>query len=136
MIKSSIAVAVGLIINPQNEILVSLRPKHVAQGGLWEFPGGKIEILEDSYQALCRELKEEVNITVIAVKPFMKIDHNYDDHKVTLHTWHVTEFSGDPMGLEGQIIQWVPVEKLTQLPFPEVNQQIIDRLIKRILTEK
>ncbi|WP_304986099.1 NUDIX domain-containing protein [Coxiella-like endosymbiont] len=58
-------VAVGLVTNLKNEVLVSLRPMHMAQGGLWKFPGGKLEPGENSYEALCRELKEELNITVL-----------------------------------------------------------------------
>lgn len=58
MTEDVVSVTVGIIINSQNEILIFLRPSHVQQSGLWEFPGGKIETSEESCQALCRESKE------------------------------------------------------------------------------
>ncbi|WP_251366399.1 NUDIX domain-containing protein [Coxiella-like endosymbiont of Rhipicephalus sanguineus] len=83
MSGSLLHVAIGLVINLENEVLVSLRPMHMAQGrGLWEFPGGKLESGENSYEALCRELKEEVNITVLTAQPFMNIHHSYDETKL------------------------------------------------------
>lgn len=122
-------VAIGLVINLENEVLVSLRPMHMAQGGIWEFPGGKLESGENSYEALCRELKEEVNITVLTAQPFMNIHHSYDENEVILHVWQIKEFTGHPRGLEGQEIKFVPLKKLQELSFPKPNKLIIHRLL-------
>ncbi|AIT64095.1 Mutator mutT protein [Coxiella burnetii str. Namibia] len=130
-----VSVAVGIIINPQNEVLVSLRPKQAIQGNLWEFPGGKIEVFEDSYQALCRELKEEVDLTVIAAEAIMKVQHCYDDYEVTLEAWRVIKFKGEARGLEGQRIRWMPIENISELPFLEANQVIINYLQQDIITQ-
>jgi len=126
--KDLIHVAVGVIFNPKNQVLVALRSKSSDQGGLWEFPGGKLEPSEDSYQALCRELKEEIGVDVIKAKPLLQLSHTYKEKQVTLHTWVVLAFAGEPSGLEGQPLRWVQLSELPQLPFPDANKKIIERL--------
>ena len=124
----TINVAIGIIINSQNEVLIALRPSYVDQGGLWEFPGGKIEEAEDSYQALCRELNEEINIKVKAAEWLMEINHADDNYAVILHVWQITEFTGVPLGLEGQQVRWVPLDEIAEFSFPATNQPIINHL--------
>ena len=126
--QQSVQVAVGVITNDQQQVLIAKRRKESPQGGLWEFPGGKIECAEDSYSALCRELREEVGIDVIAAHPLLRLQHDYDDYAVTLFTWRVTHYRGQPLGMEGQPILWVPIETLSQYEFPVANQVIIDCL--------
>ena len=121
----SLHVAVGVIKNTQGEVLIALRPKTVHQGGLWEFSGGKVEQGETVQQALVRELQEELNITVQASQPLIKIQHHYDDFKVLLDVWTVTQFTGQAQGLEGQPIKWVKCHELIQYPFPEANKAIV-----------
>ncbi len=121
-------VVAGIICNSQGEILISLRPAHAIQGNLWEFPGGKIEPNETPYQALVRELQEEVDIEVISAKPFDCIHYTYPERSVTLHVWRVNEFTGIARGKEGQAIRWVRPDVLATLPFPEGNQPIIQAL--------
>ena len=75
----TLQVAVGVIKNADGRILISLRDKSLHQGGLWEFPGGKIESGETPEQALARELNEELAITVIASTPLINIKHQYPD---------------------------------------------------------
>lgn len=126
--SDSVHVAVGVIFNPQKQVLVALRPIDADQGGLWEFPGGKIEPNENSLQALCRELKEEIGIDVITAKPLVQFSHDYKKYRVTLHAWIVAEFSGEPIGLQDQPLQWVSISELSCLKFPNANQQIINKL--------
>jgi len=119
-------VVAGLIFNNQGKILVALRPPHVPQGNLWEFPGGKVEAGETGEQALKRELKEEVGITVIAAKPFQQYVHQYPDKKLFLDVWHVEKFSGEACARESQqIVTWVSLSELKQLNFPEANHSLI-----------
>ena len=68
-------VAVGVIVNEQQEILIAKRPDHQYKGGLWEFPGGKVEPGETVYNALLRELNEEVNIQVIHAESCLAQDY-------------------------------------------------------------
>jgi 8-oxo-dGTP diphosphatase len=120
-----IHVAAAVITNKQGEVLISLRPDHVHQGGLWEFPGGKLEPGEDIQQALARELREELGITVKKARPLIRIPYDYRDKPVLLDVWRVSEFLGKPHGHEGQPIKWVTPNLLSSFQFPAANEPII-----------
>ena len=128
--NKEIIVAVGVVLNAQHKVLIAQRPQHLHQGGLWEFPGGKVDEHETVLQALKRELREEINIDVLSATPFMQVAHDYGDKKVLLDVWCVTEFSGDPIGMEGQPICWVTVNGLLGYPVPAANQAIVEKLIQ------
>jgi 8-oxo-dGTP diphosphatase len=123
-----IHVAAAVIIGEDGKILIARRPDHVHKGGLWEFPGGKVEEGEGVRVALARELEEELAIGVIGAEPLLNIHHVYTEKTVLLDVWMVTKFSGDPRGNEGQDIAWVAVDQLGEYQFPEANQPIIDLL--------
>ena len=114
-------VAVGVIKNAANEVLISKRDQNVHQGGLWEFPGGKIEAGESVRNALGRELNEELGIVVSSASPLIKVRHTYPDLTVLLDVWRVDSFKGQPQSLEGQAIAWVPDDQLTKYSFPAAN---------------
>jgi 8-oxo-dGTP diphosphatase len=118
-------VAVGVVKNTAGQVLISLRDESLHQGGLWEFPGGKIESEETAEQALTRELKEELAITVIAATPLITVKHQYPDLAVQLHVFLVEHFSGDPISCEGQPLIWINPNKLANHAFPAANQPII-----------
>jgi len=128
--NQTIHVAVAVIVhqNDSNKILIAKRPDHVHEGGLWEFPGGKVEQGEHVFEALARELEEELAIFVLQAEPLIKIQHDYPEKSVLLDVWKVTEFSGNAKGNEGQAIDWVSVDKLNEYSFPEANNVIIDEL--------
>jgi 8-oxo-dGTP diphosphatase len=121
-------VAVGVVRNNLNQVLISLRHRDVHQGGLWEFPGGKVDPGENVQAALCREFKEELGINLTRFFPFKKILHQYSDKKVLLDVWIITAFDGEPQGLEGQKIQWQLAEMFKYDEFPKANRPIIDAL--------
>jgi 8-oxo-dGTP diphosphatase len=123
--QKSLQVAVGVIKNPSGQVLISLRDESLHQGGLWEFPGGKVEAAETIEQALSRELKEELDITVQATKPLISIKHQYLDLAVQLHVFSVERYSGEVKSCEGQPFQWVSPDDLATLAFPAANQPII-----------
>ncbi len=118
-------VAVGVIKNPAGNILISQRHTTLHQGGLWEFPGGKIESAETAEQALVRELKEELDITVTAASPLITVNHRYPDRSVQLKVFLVDQFSGEATGCEGQPFKWVAPSELKHYDFPAANQPII-----------
>jgi len=118
-------VAVGVIKDTSGNILISLRHDNVHQGGLWEFPGGKVEEGESVKQALKRELQEELDITVKALSPLIQIKHQYSDLNVLLDVWTVSAFLGQAKGCEGQQIKWVKYNELSDYAFPEANIPII-----------
>ncbi len=122
-------VAVGVVIDTSDRILVAQRPQHLHQGGLWEFPGGKVEAGELVTDALKRELREELAIEVIDAEPLIEIEHDYGDREVLLDVWRVTAFRGEPHGREGQSWRWVARGDLESLEFPAANIAIIEALI-------
>ena len=119
-------VAVGVITNAAGEVLVARRHDHLHQGGLWEFPGGKIAAGESVEDALARELHEELDIRVEHAAPLVTIEHDYPDRSVRLEVWHVLGFSGTAHGREGQPLRWLPAAALDPAEFPAANAPIIE----------
>jgi 8-oxo-dGTP diphosphatase len=123
-------VAVGVIVNEAKEILIALRSEQSHQGGLWEFPGGKLEIGESVKEALKRELNEELGLIVSSCRPLLTIHHEYSDKLVVLNVCWVEEFTGMANGREGQPIKWVSAEELSEYRFPAANRDIVTALQK------
>ncbi len=121
-------VAVGVIL-VDGKVLLAKRADHQHQGGLWEFPGGKVESGESVESALSRELLEEIGITIDGCEPLIDIAHDYGDKRVLLDTHVVRSFSGTPEGCEGQPVEWVPVSELAQIEFPAANVAIVDAVL-------
>lgn len=131
--SKEVHVAVGVITRKhdnKHQILISKRLDHLHQGGLWEFPGGKVEVGESVQDALARELLEELGIELDlngsnAPQPLIKINHCYVDKSVLLDVWVVSSFIGEPQGMEGQQTKWVDIADLDQYEFPAANGPII-----------
>jgi len=124
----TVHVAVGVVIDEGNRVLVSLRAKQAHQGGLWEFPGGKCEPGETIEEALKRELDEELGIQVLSDAPLCEIAHDYGDKRVLLEVRRVLRFAGEPRGREGQAVRWSPISNLDPTQFPAANGPIIRRI--------
>ncbi|ASJ98135.1 8-oxo-dGTP diphosphatase MutT [Shewanella marisflavi] len=122
-------VAVGIIFDTDNKILLAKRPQHLHQGGKWEFPGGKVEQGETTSEALIRELREEVALEVASTSPLMTISYDYPDKQVYLDIHTVKSFTGQAKGLEGQLIQWAELADLKDYDFPAANQPIVEKLL-------
>ncbi|WP_438971622.1 8-oxo-dGTP diphosphatase MutT [Methylophaga sp.] len=123
-----IDVAVAILLNPEKQVLTSWRQPHQHQGGLWEFPGGKREPEETIFEALKREIREELAVSVEQAEPFVHIEHDYGDKKVRLDVWLVSRFIGEPQGNEGQPLKWQAVTELKAAEFPAANSAIIEAL--------
>ncbi|MCB1779591.1 MAG: 8-oxo-dGTP diphosphatase MutT [Candidatus Competibacteraceae bacterium] len=123
-----IHVAVGILTNAAGEVLITRRPDHVHQGGLWEFPGGKVEEGEPAAAALSRELHEELGITVQAAEPWLHVRHDYPDKCVFLDVWRVVVWRGEPHGREGQPLTWALPAGLQKRAFPAADAPIITAL--------
>ena len=118
-------VAAAVIRGTDGKILIARRADSQHQGGLWEFPGGKVEAGESVEMALGRELQEELGITVESARPLIKVQHDYPDKQVLLDVWEVSSFTGQPHGAEGQPLAWVTQRELADYEFPAANEPIV-----------
>ena len=123
-----IHVVAGALQDSRGRILIARRPDQVHQGGLWEFPGGKLEPGETPEQGLARELLEELGIRVLASRPLIRIHHDYGDRRVLLDVHRVTGFDGEPRGLEGQPLDWIHPRDMNPGLFPAADRPIINAL--------
>lgn len=126
--RSVVHVAVGVVLDNQGRVLISRRARDTHQGGLWEFPGGKVEPGESVSGALRRELAEELGIEIGRVEPWLRVPHDYGDKRVLLDVHRVHGFHGTARGLENQPIRWVPVAQLRDYAFPVANRPIMTAL--------
>ncbi|NWN92424.1 Nudix family hydrolase [Marinobacter adhaerens] len=124
-----IHVAVGVIVR-DGYVLIARRPEHAHQGGLLEFPGGKVEPGETVQAALVREIAEETGLQLSggALDPLICIHHDYGDKRVVLDVWRTDQAGGEAHGREGQAIRWVRPESLQDEEFPAANRPIIRAL--------
>lgn len=128
-----VSVAVAVILDEQQQVLIAKRAKDQHQGGLWEFPGGKIEPGEHTPEALIRELNEELAMDASGARmtPLIGIRHQYSDKAVHLDVYLVevtAAVAQQARGAEGQQICWVQLRQLNEFEFPAANLEIIQRL--------
>jgi 8-oxo-dGTP diphosphatase len=128
MSPHQIHVMAGAIGDADGRILVTRRPDHVHQGGLWEFPGGKLEPGETPEQGLARELDEELGIAVYASRPLIRIHHDYGDRHILLDVRRVEAYGGTPRGLDGQPLAWLHPDHMDPAAFPAADRPIIHAL--------
>lgn len=123
-----INVAVGIVFNEQNQVLVGQRVVKDQYYKKWEFPGGKLESGESVEQALTREFKEEVGIDVLQSDSFMQIEHDYPDRHVRLYVQTINGYAGQVQSQEGQALKWVNIGDLNGLDFLQGNKAMIEAL--------
>ncbi len=122
-------VAVAIIQNKSGQVLVARRAADADQANCWEYPGGKIEPGESVFDALVREIKEELGLEIGQATPIMRVPYKYSDEKsVLLDIWRVEEYTGSPVGREGQPIQWCGINNPGDLAFPRANKKITTML--------
>lgn len=136
--KKLVHVAVGVIFE-KGRILIAKRADHQHQGGLWEFPGGKVEPGESVQVALQRELEEELGLqsSIEDMRPLITIPFNYPDKSVLLDVWSVyggvmpetDDVERGLIGKEGQPLRWVYQAELADYEFPKANKVIVDALL-------
>jgi len=123
-----IHVAAGVISDASGRVLVAKRPERAHQGGLWEFPGGKLEPGELVERGLARELDEELGVRVTASQPLIRLHHDYGDRHVLLDIRRVTGFEGSPTGREGQPLDWILPDAMDPAQFPAADRPVISAL--------
>jgi len=126
--KNVVHVAVAVIVNDAGDILIQKRAEDTHQGGLWEFPGGKLEKHEGVLDALKREIQEELGINVKTARPLIKITHHYGDRSVLLDVHRVSDWLNEPKPLEGQPLAWVRPSQLSDYPMPAADVPIVNAI--------
>ena len=119
---------VAALIWDQNRFMICQRPAHKARGLLWEFVGGKVEPGETKEQALIRECREELAVTLDVGKVFIDVVHEYPDLTVHLTLFHATIREGVPWKLEHNDIRWITVDEIEQYEFCPADVEILDKL--------
>lgn len=129
-------IVVGICVDTTGKILIALRPEEKMLGGLWEFPGGKVEKNESLEEALKRELREELQVEVnIYPEKLTEIKHTYSHFKITLHAFYCFITSGEPQPKASKILKWIKPNELGDFPFPKANRKLTEKLRERTLPE-
>ena len=126
---------VAALIWQGGQFMICQRPAHKARGLLWEFVGGKVEPGETGEQALIRECREELAITVSVGEEFMNVVHEYPDVTVHLTLFHATVAEGEPQKLEHNDIRWIAPDEIGNYAFCPADEEILDRIL-RVYGEK
>jgi 8-oxo-dGTP diphosphatase len=122
-----VTVVAAALIDPDGRVLLAQRPAHKEHGGLWEFPGGKLNPGETPEAALIRELKEELGIEVPArcLAPLTFASHSYETYHLLMPLYACRNWIGEPEPLEGQKLAWVRKDRLASYPMPPADIPLI-----------
>jgi 8-oxo-dGTP diphosphatase len=126
---SLVHVAAAALVDSDGRVLLARRHDDSHQGGLWEFPGGKLESGETVADGLRRELREELGIDIESHRPLIRVAHHYDDRSVLLDVHRVDRWHGQPQGREGQPLAWVAPDALGDYPMPAADEPIVSALL-------
>ena len=118
----------------KGRVLIAQRPANASLGGLWEFPGGKVETGERPEQALARELKEELDVDVSpgSLRPFAFASHAYEDFHLLMPLYLLTDWRGTPVAREAQALAWVTPLEMRAYPMPPADLPLVEELIARL----
>ncbi len=126
--SATLRVVAAALCDARGRVLIAQRPADKHMGGHWEFPGGKVGVLETEQQALIRELREELGVAARGPQFCLRLTHAYPDRTVELSFWIVRDFAGAPRGLDGQQLQWVAAADLGQQDILEADRPFIEAL--------
>ena len=123
-------VAACALIDADGRVLIAQRPAHKSMAGLWEFPGGKLEAGERPEQALIRELREELGITVKedCLAPFTFASHSYPEFHLLMPLYVCRKWEGFPCLHHHQALKWVFPRDLNRYPMPPADLPLIPML--------
>lgn len=123
-------VAAAALVDAQGRVLIAQRPEGKSLGGLWEFPGGKVEAGETPEWALVRELKEELGVDVEPghLDPFAFASHTYPEFHLLMPLYLGRVWQGAPTAHEAQALAWVPPAALKHYPMPPADVVLVERL--------
>lgn len=119
---------VAALIWDKDKFMICQRPANKARALLWEFVGGKVEVGETKQQALIRECREELAVTLTVGDVFMDVVHKYPDIEVHLTLFHAAIAEGTPQKLEHNDIRWITVYEIPRYEFCPADEVILTRL--------
>ena len=122
---------VAALIWDKDKFMICQRPATKSCALLWEFVGGKVEAGETKAEALVRECREELAITVAVGEEFMDVIHQYPDALVHLTLFNATIAEGEPQMLEHNDIKWITAEEIPNYDFCPADEEILEKIIKR-----
>ena len=122
---------VAALVRQGDRFLICQRPAHKTRGLLWEFVGGKVEPGETGQQALVRECREELDVTVTPGDVFMEVTHEYPDMTVRLTLYAATIAQGEPKLLEHAAIAWITPDQIGDYDFCPADVEILEEIRKR-----
>jgi len=120
---------VAALIRLEDSFLICQRPPHKARGLLWEFVGGKVEAGETKEQALIRECREELAVTVTVRDVFMEVTHAYPDLTVHLTLFNAAIAAGTPQMLEHNDLRWISAKEIPDYAFCPADEVILQKII-------
>jgi 8-oxo-dGTP diphosphatase len=122
------------LIDGRGQVLLQQRPPGKAMAGLWEFPGGKINPGETPEEALCRELQEELGITVAPgdLSEFGFASHRYETFHILLLLWTCKRWQGTPASRENQVLAWTIPAQMSDYPMPAADAPLVTLLQARL----
>ncbi|MBS0267692.1 MAG: 8-oxo-dGTP diphosphatase MutT [Proteobacteria bacterium] len=125
--KPLVLVAAVALIDDDKRVLIAQRPKDKSMAGLWEFPGGKVEPGETPEDALCREIKEELDIELCrtCLAPFNFASHAYENFHLLMPLYICRTWDGEITPREGQTVKWVRAHDLNRYPMPPADEPLI-----------
>ncbi len=112
----------------EGRVLIAQRPRGRHMAGRWEFPGGKLDLGEDPYDGLKRELAEELGVGRARARPLIRLRHDYPDRRVLLDVWQVTAYDGEPKSLDSQALAWARPDELPAHDLLEADRAIVTAL--------
>ncbi len=121
---------VAALVWEDDKFMICQRPAHKARGLLWEFVGGKVEKGETKEQALIRECREELDVTVAVEDVFMDVVHEYPDLTVHLTLFNSRIAEGVPKMLEHNDIKWITPQEIPNFDFCPADEEILKKIIK------
>ena len=121
---------VAALITRGEKFMITRRPDGKERAGLWEFVGGKAEEGESLQDALVRECREEIGVTVAVGEPYMTVEYDYPDINVRLTLFRATITEGEPLPMENNAIAWITADEIENYPFVPADKDILDRLRK------
>ena len=123
----TVLVVAAALVDSDGRVLIAQRPEGKQLGGLWEFPGGKVEPGETPEIALIRELEEELGIVVkqACLAPFVFASHTYETFHLLMPLYLIRRWEGEPEAKEHKAIKWVRPNDMGQYPMPPADDPLV-----------